>query len=140
MKRLILLLTVMALSACSPQYRLQRLLRNHPELAVMDTIVKPDTTYITGIRTDTTIYLHTTDSITLTKERLVVRVIRDVDTFRISGECRPDTVIKKKIVAVPVIFKQAPELSLWQKLKRDKWYFVAIAFFMTISIVATRRH
>jgi len=140
MKRLILLLTVMALSACSPQYRLQRLLKHHPELAVIDTIIRPDTAIMPGIRTDTTIFLHTTDSITLTKERLVVRLIRDVDTFRISGECRPDTVIKKKIVAVPVVFKQAPELSLWQKLKRDKWYFIAIAFFAIISIVATRRH
>lgn len=101
-----LLIALMAVTvlACSPQKKLQRLLKKHPELAVNDTI--RDTVTVT--RTDTIpgdtawklLPVHVFDTVRIDTGRLHVRVVRlPGDTLFIAGAC--DTVFKTDTLRVP---------------------------------------
>lgn len=84
------------LFSCSPQKRLNRLIKKHPELVKVDTIVVRDTIRDTInvttelVKIDTIFSLKEIhDTITITKDNLTIRYYHDTihDNVYISGEC-----------------------------------------------------
>jgi len=72
MKIYFILLTLsFLLFSCSPQKRLHRLVKKHPELTRVDTIKIQDTIIVPGIKTDTVFSSSLlNDTVTITKENL----------------------------------------------------------------------
>ncbi len=91
----IFLFPVILITSCSPQRRLERLVRSHPELLSNDTVRVTDTIITLPVKADTAIFLgDLTDTLKLHKENLNVNILRIADSLWISGECRPDTIIR----------------------------------------------
>ena len=96
MRNFIFILSILFLFSCSPQKRLNRIVRKHPELVKTDTIVVRDTIRDTIsittelVRLDTIFSLNEIhDTITITKDNLTIRYYYDTvhDKVYISGEC-----------------------------------------------------
>ena len=94
--KLIFVILIALLFSCSPQKRLNRLIKKHPELVKTDTIVVRDTIRDTVnittnlTRVDTIFSFNQVfDTITITKDNLTVRYYHDTvhDKVYISGEC-----------------------------------------------------
>lgn len=117
---------VSLLFACSPQNRLKRLLKNHPELVKIDTIFINDTTFITGVKLDTLIKWYSqTDTLRLINDRLTVKTFfnyRDTTVY-IYGKCDADTIIKEIPITVQTV---KPRHWLWNKLDQLTGVFVFI--------------
>lgn len=100
MKKLLLLLTTILLVSCSPQKRLAKLLKDHPELVKSDTIKVRDTVIVPAIHTDTILQnTITRDTVVITKDKLVIKYFNNGKTVYLGGEVKKDTIIKE----IPVI-------------------------------------
>lgn len=112
MKRSLYLIVLLAmLASCSPQKRLNRLLKRHPELFTELTTTRIDTVITTEVVTDTTFLLEgllTGDTVFIEKEKLQIKMIRNLDSIYVYGHCRPDTLIIERNVPVltPATAKQ----------------------------------
>ena len=95
--------------------KLERLTMRFPELLKPDTIRDTIHAIVTDIRLDTV--LAKADTITVTKDRLRIRVITDRDTVRVTGECLGDTIYVPVEIPVdriqPVEYRTIP-LKWWQ--------------------------
>lgn len=130
-----LLFSVLIIVGCSPQKRLQRLIRKHPELVQTDTIQLTDTFISKAIQADTTyIFTGSTDTILLEKERLRVEIIRNTDTLYISGSVAPDTIIKtREIITEKLkVIKECP-IEAWLK-KWGKWLVVGLGIGVVLAL------
>lgn len=96
MNKLLYIFLIALLFSCSPQKRLNRLIKKHPELVKTDTILVRDTIRDTiNVTTDLTrvdtifSFSQVFDTITITKDNLTVRYYHDTvyDKVYISGEC-----------------------------------------------------
>lgn len=96
-KILLLLLILGSLFSCSPQKRLNRLLKKHPELLTS----QKDTIYIEGVETDTVFYYNQKDTVVIKEGRLTMKYFynNNDSTVFLRGECAPDTLIRE--VKVP---------------------------------------
>lgn len=108
MKYLILILSFFLITSCSPQKRIQRILRHHPELLVKDTLIVRDTVIVPTIKADTSFILsNSVDTFYLEKERLKIKIIKDHDTLKVEGACIGDTIyIEKKVFYNKVVVKE----------------------------------
>jgi len=96
--RYFFLLMLITLLSCSPQKKLQRLIKKHPELAQTDTINVIDTVTYETIKKDTvfskeTFYDRLRDTIIINNDRLTIRQFYHSDSIFIEGECKGDTII-----------------------------------------------
>ena len=111
-------LLILFLSSCSPQKRLQRLLKKNPQLIELDTIRVIDTVIIDNYTYDTITNIHLHDSTTvINNEKVILKYFYDTLTREIwhEVECLGDTVIKETVVQVEkVVYKQ---LTWWQEYK-----------------------
>ena len=111
-------LLILFLSSCSPQQRLQRLLKKNPQLIELDTIRVIDTVIIDNYTYDTITNIHLHDSTTvINNEKVILKYFYDTLTREIwhEVECIGDTIIKEKVVQVEkVVYKQ---LSWWEQYK-----------------------
>jgi hypothetical protein len=92
------------LFSCSPQKRLNRLLKKHPELIQTDTIWKTDTVIVEAVKIDTTFkFKH--DTITIVEDRLTVKTFFNYhdSTIYISAKCKSDTIIREIPVQVQTV-------------------------------------
>lgn len=104
--------------SCSPQQRLQRLLKKNPQLIELDTIRVIDTVIINNYTHDTITNIHLHDSTTvINNEKVILKYFYDTLTREIWHEvqCIGDTIIKEKVIQVEkVVYKQ---LSWWEQYK-----------------------
>lgn len=93
---------MLALISCSPQHRLQRLIKKHPELVRIDTLSLHDTIRVSRLHVDTAFMLThgPADTFYLHRDSITVRVIRNHDTLRLILNRPPDTLIHT--IKVPV--------------------------------------
>lgn len=129
MKKIILLifLSVFFIS-CSPQIRLQRLIKNHPELTTKDTIRITHTVIIPGVKLDTAfIYDHCTDTIIINKDRFNAEIIIQKDSIYFHGECKPDTITDS--IKIPYE-KIVPKYTTTNK---TPWYWYVITSLTSIA-------
>ena len=116
MRSLICIIVISLAFGCSPQKRLQRLVKNNPELLKLDTIVIRDTVVVEDYRGDTTTIIKFHDSTTVVNnEKIFLKYFYDTLTREIHHEyiCLGDTIIQEKIIPYETIVIQ--ELTWWQK-------------------------
>ena len=131
----IVLLSIL-LIGCSPQKRLNKLLKNHPELVQLDTIVVRDTIVVESYVHDTTTIIRLHDTTTVfNNERVVLKYFYDTlrETIHHDVECIGDTVYSEKLITVEkAVFK---ELSWWEKYKD----LIFIIFLLLLGIVLFKK-
>lgn len=119
----------LCLYSCSPSKRLRRLIRNHPELLVRDTIRFTDTVITQAIRTDTAFLARRllTDTVTIYKDRLRIQLHQVRDSIFVSAQVAADTIVKHHRVPVDrIIYKDIP----W----RLAWYWVLVSLVCGVAI------
>lgn len=109
---IVLLLIVLSIAACSPQKRLNRIIRNHPELSKFDTMVIYDTTF--GWKYDTITKLGDKDTVIVKKENTTVTIYKYFNTDSIYVGVETDTIFKK--IYVPVEKIVVEEKNDWQQI------------------------
>lgn len=132
MKALIILLSIVTIS-CSPSRRINRIVKNHPELLVNDTIKVIDTVFIPSVKYDTTTKFieHKTVEV-INNERVSLKYRYDTITNEIHHyvECKGDTIIRE--VLVP--FKQIQPVTMAKSMKFGIW--LVILAFITFFVFA----
>lgn len=133
------------LASCSPQARLNHLIKNHPELAKRDTITRIDTITILPGAADTLIYYKQTDTVIVKEngvtvkyfyntrdstvyihgERDTIRIIREipvqVNTFEAKPETRWERIVRGfKDFIIPLLLGAVVILLILQYRKRPK--------------------
>lgn len=128
MPAIFILLAFAIFSSCKA-YK-ERILAKHCK---QDTIVRIDTTFIESVKYDTAFVDHyMTDTLVLTKDRLIIRYIKKDSLIYLSGECLPDTIIKT--IRIPYKVPQ-PILSKWDKIKITIGRYLKIIGLLAILVV-----
>jgi len=132
---IILVLSILVLTSCSPERRLHRLITKHPELTQMDTIVFTDTTIIPELRIDTLVH-HSAlkDTVIITKEKLRLQLIEINDTIYIDAYQEADTVIITKEIPIERIIHTKPESWIKKIWKGFKYKIVIFVLLLIILI------
>ena len=133
---IVLILSCSFLVCCSPQKRMNRLIKKYPQLTQVDTIVVIDTVIVENYNYDTTTIIKTHDTTTvINNERVILRYFYDTLRQEIyhEVECVGDTVIKIQNIPIEkVVFK---ELSWWEKYGT---LIIILSILVAILIVAKK--
>lgn len=118
-------------ASCTPEKRLARLVKNHPELAKVDTVWAEVKYIVPEVRAETS-FVWSTDTVILEKDRLSVRILTDTITKRITvwGQCKSDTLIKvvPKYISTVSPVKEVRKGGFWGQLKSFGFGFlIAVA-------------
>jgi len=125
MKKILLIVSVLFLAACSPQKQLARLLKKHPELLQKDTIYYKDTFFVPEIKLDTFFKINF-DTIFFEKENLKIQLIKNDSIIYLKATKQTDTIfIEKKIPIEKIIYKKTFDIGF-----AEIFYFVVIFFFI----------
>ncbi len=123
MIRILFVLAIVGLFACTPQRRFTRLIDKYPHLLTTDTLTIHDTVRVEVPKVvhDTIINEHfftqiTRDTLVLQKERLTVKIFHDTikKNVYIKGEC--DTITVEKIVERKIPIKYYEKTPTWKKI------------------------
>ena len=110
------IIIIILLISCTPQKRLNRLVRNHPYLSKIDTIKIVDTIVVPNYEYDTieTVTYHDT-TIIVNNEKIEARYYYDTLRKEIWHEitCKNDTIIKDRLIPFEKVTVQ--ELTFWEK-------------------------
>lgn len=94
-----IIILVFLISSCTPEKRLSRLIKKHPELLKIDTIFTQDTLIFKTVKHDSIFSIHEImggkDTIIIQTDRLTQKIYTYRDSIYISGECAADTVIRE---------------------------------------------
>ena len=126
--------SILLLLSCSPQKRLHRLVTKHPELTRIDTIKIQDSVFVPGTNIDTVFrasLLH--DTVTITQEKLQIKIIEKNDTIYLNAKVEPDTIIITKEIPVQKIVHIEPE-KWWVR-----WWWVLLVIGVLIFLLVFRR-
>lgn len=119
MIRPLVALSLVLACACSPQARLNSLLKNHPELGRRDTITRIDTIIVPRVATDTVFRTQITkDTVIIRENNLTVKYYNDGKTTYLKGTCDTIRIIREVPVTVNT-FEVKPETT-WEKAWR--WF------------------
>ncbi len=134
------ILIICFLISCTPQKRLNRLVRKYPQLTQLDTIRIIDTIVIDNFNYDTieTVNYHDT-TIIVNNERIKARYFYDTLRQEIYHEitCKSDTIIQDRFIPIEKVIVQ--EQKTWQKYKPMAIFsiviLIALAILKRIGIV-----
>jgi hypothetical protein len=130
--RIVLICLVAVMVSCSPQKKLNRLLKKHPELIVKDTVNIKDTIITESVKHDTLLNWNTLyDTAYIEKDKLRIKVVRVNDSIFIRGECVGDTIYYEKQVLVDKIIQQKSEQNKWF----NKLLFVLMLIFVILFLL-----
>jgi hypothetical protein len=95
---------LVTVNGCTPQKRLQRLVRKHPHLITTDTVRVIDTVRIDAVRIDTAwnvreFHHHLIDTIRIVRDNLRVEIWKHDSLIYLNAECADTTIIRE--VAMP---------------------------------------
>jgi len=139
MIRILFVLAILGLFACTPQRRFTRLIDKYPHLLTTDTLIIHDTVKVTVPKVvhDTIFSEHffheiTRDTLILQKERLTVKIFHDTikKNIFIQGKC--DTVIVEKIVERKIPIKYYEKTPLWKKVLN--WLIIAVLLYVAYRL------
>jgi hypothetical protein len=117
MRNLLFLISAILLTGCSANYHLKRAIAKGANVY----IERRDTTIITKERTlRDTLILNTVDSVVVTKDKVIVKLVRNHDTIRLSAICKSDT------IKVPYYIKT----TVTKIEKKDKFSILLQLFFV----------
>jgi len=124
-RHIIQVLTVVLLFSCSPQKRLNRLVKKHPFLVELDTIRIIDTVITPTIQHDTTtVFKVSTHDTVINNEKVFLKYFYDTLTREIHHEyiCFGDTIIQEKIIPIEkIVYK---EINWWEKYQSLIYIFL----------------
>ena len=114
-----LLILSASLTSCGAQWHLKKAIKKDPSILEMKPVSVRDT-----------VTLHQRDTITITKDRLKVKIVRAFDTIMIDATCESDTIIQ--VIEVPV-----PSLVMKDS---DNWYnkVYKFAFYLLLLLLLVR--
>ena len=125
------LVLILLLSSCTPQKRLDRLIRRHPELVRVDSVKIVDTVITRDVSIDTMRVMNTHDTFIVNRDRLTVQVIRHQDSIYVFGKCAADTVVIQRNVPVKVVESRSDEGVL-------KWVVPVLLVIIMLMIFSRR--
>ena len=98
-----------------------------------DTIVRVDTVITESIQIDTTFVDHyMTDTLVLTKDKIIIRYIKKDSIIYLDGECLPDTIVKE--IKVPCNTPQKV-LSKWEEFKILATNYLAVLGLLALILL-----
>jgi len=103
-------------TSCSPQKKLARLVKKHPELVRQDTIKIVDTIYVQQVNIDTVTKIIEHDSvIVINNDKVLLRYFYDTLRQEIYHDvtCKEDTVIYEKEIVHDVIEMKPNYTTFW---------------------------
>lgn len=121
-------IVLLLLCGCTPQQRMARLIRKHPELLKTDTIWKE---HITKEVSKDTVFSHseTRDTVVLRKDKLTVKYFYSKDTVYLAGRCDPDTV-RYPVYRDRITIQEKQTIPSWMW-----WVIVAAGIILFLSLV-----
>jgi hypothetical protein len=123
MKNIIIFLALTTLVSCyTKQGAIKRFCSNDTTTLIIRDTIRTET-----IKHDTS-FIYKGDTVTITKDKLVIRYFRVNDTTYISGECIGDTIYLEKVIKIP---------SIQPKPHPFKWYWLLFAALIGAVIVLT---
>lgn len=125
------LVLILLLASCTPQKRLDRLIRRHPELVRVDSVKIVDTVITRDVSVDTMRVMNTHDTFIVNRDRLTVQVIRHQDSIYVFGKCAADTVVIERNVPVRVVEASTDEGVL-------KWLVPVLLVVIMLMLFARR--
>ena len=136
MRSLVFILIVSMVWGCSPQRRLNRLVKNHPELLQLDTIRVVDTIVVENFTYDTTTLFYSHDTTTvIDNSKIILKYFYDTLTREIFHDvtCVGDTIYYEKLIPIErVVIK---ELTWWQKYGS----IIIIGCFLIVFLLLLKR-
>ena len=117
---------ILLLSSCSAQWHLKKAVQKDPMILRKDTLVVQDTLVVPPVVLKDTVTLKQHDTITITKDRLRVKIVKVNDTLIIDAKCDSDTIVRTIEVPYDKIVYVEKE-SVWDKIKNLAIY-MALAF------------
>ena len=117
---------ILLLSSCSAQWHLRKAVQKDPMILKKDTLVVQDTFVVPPVVLKDTVTLKQHDTITITKDRLRVKIVKVNDTLIIDAKCDSDTIVRTIEVPYDKIVYVEKE-SVWDKIKNLAIY-MALAF------------
>lgn len=123
---------LLLLISCSPQKRLQRLVKNHPQLMQKDTMIVEvhDTIIVESSSIDTITQFFHSDTITvINSEKLTLKYFYDTITKNIYHDVliKTDTIFYETKIPIEVDRVVIQELTWWQK--NNQWVIFLIVLF-----------
>lgn len=139
--RVVLLIfgSTLILSSCTPQKRLNRLLKHHPELLQKDTVYYRDTLIIPATKYDT-VFKTNFDTIHINSNRYNIELIRHDSLIYLTHTTPGDTIIKN----IPIPIERIKYIQ--EPKKTNYWFWVAlgailfIVFIIVINILSFIKH
>ena len=116
MKWLVKLILVLSLTSCSAQWHLKKAVQKDPMILKKDTLVVQDTFVVPPVVLKDTVTLKQHDTITITKDRLRVKIVKVNDTLIIDAKCDSDTIVRT--IEVPyekIVYVE--KATFWDKFK-----------------------
>ena len=113
------------LISCTPQKKLQRLIKKHPELLKPDTIIVTDTVRLITPRTQIDTFYSVKqliDTIRIEKNNLKVLTYLKNDTIYLDAEC--DTIVVEKIRELKIPYEKIDPEKFYNK----KWFLIILVF------------
>lgn len=125
MKWIYTLSITILLSSCGAQWHLKKAIQKDPTILSKDTVVVTDTIVTAPVSVRDTITLQQRDTITITKDRLKVNIVRSFDTIMVDAMCESDTIVQ--VIEVPVPSLVMKDSDRWyNKVYRFSFYFLLL--------------
>jgi len=122
---------LLMLASCSPQRRLERLVEHHPELRIADTLLIRDTIITLPVVADTALsIMRLTDTVTISRDRLEIKLVRLNDTIHIKGKCKADTIVRELRIPVEKIKLVKAEGGVLSKVL---WIVIGVGVIVIVS-------
>lgn len=133
LNRVVFFIIVIISFSCSPQKRLTRLLRNHPELITkVDSVTVKDTFVVKEQHFDTVISNYFDTARIYTTDSLVrVKLIKIHDSVKVEIQLKGDTLIITKRVPYKKIEIKKGEKPFY----RDWWFWISVVLFINVFLV-----
>jgi subtilase family serine protease len=132
-KGIIKIFLILLVVGCTPQKRLNRIVRNNPHLLVKDTIRVVDTIVIDNYSFDTITSIEFHDTVIIqNNDRVEARYYYDTLKKEIHHyiECKSDTIVKDRFIPVEKVIIQ--EQTLWEKY--GSLVIIALIFLIILRV------
>ena len=127
-----LFLILISLYSCSPEKRLSRLIRKHPELITKDTLYIHDTIRLASHSIDTIIQNVIGDTVRIEDSVMVIKYVNNGKTVYIKGEVKERNVVVEKKVPYEKIVAVTKEVKPWY-VKYLLWWLI-----LTLGVIIGR--
>jgi len=132
-KSIIQIFLILLVVGCTPQKRLNRIVRNNPHLLIKDTIRVVDTIVIDNYSFDTITSIEFHDTVIIqNNDRVEARYYYDTLKKEIHHyiECKSDTIVKDRFIPVEKVIIQ--EQTLWEKY--GSLVIIALIFLIILRV------